>query len=438
MSRLLDQFLSFEETCSRRSFLGRTGAGLLAASAIGNLAYAADETGSRKDPEIDPTPVPRKPLNASTEKQTGEYFTPMNPEKRIGYAIVGLGNLTLGEIMPAFGQCKYSKPVALVSGDAKKAAKVADQYGINPKNTYNYKNFDKIKDNKEIDIVYIVLPNSLHHEFTIRAAKAGKHVLCEKPMANSVKECEEMIAASKQANRKLMVAYRIQYEPHNRQAKEWVRDKKYGNIKLIESVNAQNIGDPTQWRLKKALSGGGSLPDIGIYCINTCRFLTGEEPDAVTASIFTTPNDIRFKEVEETVMFRLHFPSGIIANCTASYGVHMNRRYRVYGDKGVWFGLDPAFDYKGQKIEVSKAEGKMEWKQHPMLDEKNQFALEMDHLSQCIINDKQPYTPGEEGLQDQKIIEAIYTAAQEGKLVPLEKHTNKKDLFRGPEPKDES
>jgi len=440
MNRFPDLYPDFEHQCSRRNFLALTGAGLLATSSIGGILQAAETEKGKiiQKPSADElTPVPRKPMNASTEKQQGDYFTPLHPDKRIGYALVGLGNLTLGELLPAFGMCKYSKPVALVSGDAKKAAKVAHQYGINPKNIYDYGNFDKIKDNKEIDVVYIVLPNSMHHEFTIRAARAGKHVLCEKPMANSVKECEEMIEACHKANRKLQVAYRIQYEPHNRQMKEWIRSKKYGNIKLIEAFNSQNIGDPQQWRLKKALSGGGALPDIGIYCLNPSRFLLGEEPEAVMASTYASPGDDRFREVEETVMFHLHFPGGIQVHCTSSYGVHLNRHYRAYGDKGVWLGMDPAFDYRGLKMEVSKAENKLEWKQYPMLEEKNQFALEMDHLSMCIINDKKPYTPGEEGLQDMKIIEAIYTSAREGKLVQLEKFQGK-DVFRGTEPKDEA
>jgi predicted dehydrogenase len=432
---------NYHNGISRRNFLTRTGISLLSASAIGSYLYAAEPAEEYSLPykltPADLTPVPRKPLHAATEPQEGDYFTPVHPKKRIGFALVGLGNLTLGELMPAFGSCKYAKPVALVSGDAKKAARVAEQYGIDPKNIYNYKNFDRIRENKEIDAVYIVLPNSMHHEFTIRAAKAGKHVLCEKPMANSVKECEEMIAACKQAGKKLMVAYRIQYEPNNRMVKEWIRNKKYGNTKLIETINSQNIGDPGQWRLNKALSGGGALPDIGIYCLNTCRFLTGEEPEAVLASVYSTPNDERFREVEETVMFQLFFPSGIRANCTTSYGVHRARHYTVYGDKGAWFGMNPAFDYHGVQTEVARTEGKIEWKQQPRVSEKNQFALEMDHMALSILNDTQPYTPGEEGLQDCRIIEAIYASAREGKIVQLPRHTQK-DVFRGTEPKDES
>jgi len=163
----------------------------------------------------------------------------------------------------------------LVSGDAGKAQKVAQQYDIPQKNIYNYQNFDEIKNNPEIDAVYIVLPNAMHEEFVVRAAKAGKHVLCEKPMTTSPKSAERMIDACKRAGKKLMIAYRIQFEPNNRQMMQFARQHKFGKVKVITSVNVQNIGDPKQWRLKKALSGGGSLPDIGLYDINTNRFFAG-------------------------------------------------------------------------------------------------------------------------------------------------------------------
>jgi len=378
-------------------------------------------------------PVELTPIKSESEQSLGPVPTPVNPEKRIGYALVGLGHLTLEELLPAFGSCKYSKPVALVSGDPEKAKKVADQYGIPSENIYNYDNFDSIKDNTDIDAVYIVLPNGMHEEFTIRAAKAGKHVLCEKPMANSVEEAKNMIAACKKANKKLMIAYRIQYEPHNRLAQKWAREKKFGKVKLIESINTQEIGDPKQWRLDKKLGGNGALADIGIYCLNTVRFLLGEEPEEVLASAYSTPGDKRFEEVEEAVLFQLKFPSGTRANCSTSYGVHQAQRYFCYGDDGGWFGLDPAFAYVRLQMKASHAEEDMELAIQPDLGEKNQFALEIDHMSLCIVEDKQPYTPGEEGLQDHIIIEAIYESARTGKPVKL-KSTGELDIFRGSEP----
>jgi predicted dehydrogenase len=427
---------------NRRKFLAATGKGIIAATVISGLpggevsAQSASGSGAAKSmSEVISIKLP--PLEQPSEKKQEVSSTSLPKDKRIGYAIVGLGNLSLGQILPAFGACKYAKPVALVSGNADKAQKIAAQYGIPSKNIYNYANFDQIRNNPEIDAVYIVLPNSMHEEFVVRAAKAGKHVLCEKPMAPSAKACQNMIDACKKAGKKLMIAYRIQYEPHNRLVMQWARNKHFGKVKLMEAMNSQNIGDPTQWRLKRAIAGGGSLPDIGLYCLNTCRFVLGEEPHTVIASQYTTPGDERFKEVEETVMWQMHFPSGAVANCSTSYGVHQARRYRCYADNGGWFGMDPAFDYERLQMEASQAQGKLEVKHNPVIKEKKQFALEMDHFSECIIENKEPFTPGEEGLQDQKIMEAIYESARTGKPVQLAR-IDKLDAFRGTPPTEEN
>ncbi len=432
---------STQKAYDRRQFIESAGKGIIAATVAGELL--ASGTASAQSTNIGSGPGPMSAavkVEVPSQHAKSEGEQPAAPsilpkEKRVGYAIVGLGELTLGQIMEAFGACKNSKPVALVSGDAAKAQKVAQQYGISPKNIYNYQNYDNIKNNPEIDAVYIVLPNAMHEEFVVRAAKAGKHVLCEKPMTTSSKSAERMIDACKKAGKKLMVAYRIQYEPNNRQIKDFTRQQKYGKVKVITSVNVQNIGDPNQWRLKKALSGGGSLPDIGLYDINTNRYLLGEEPYMVNATTYTTPNDPRFKEVEEAVMFQMYFPSGAIANNTCSYGAHNSKHYRCYADNGGWFGMDPAFDYKGLMPEVGHVEGKVQNKSNPKLPEENQFALEIDHFSECVIENKTPYTPGEEGLQDQKIMEAIYESARTGKPVQLER-IDKLDAFRGTPPKE--
>lgn len=349
--------------------------------------------------------------------------------KKTGWAIVGLSKLVMDEVLPAFHLCKHANLVALVSGDTKKAEDVAKEYGINKRSIYNYDNFDDIKDNAEIDVVYIVLPNNQHKEFTVRAAKAGKHVLCEKPMATSVNDAQGMIDACKEANKKLMIAYRIQYEPKNRQMMQWVREEKYGKVRLLEGFNGMNIDDPKQWRLKKSLAGGGPLVDVGVYCINTFRFLLGEEPESVFATSYSTPGDPRFKEVEESIMFQLRFPGGVIANAGTSYSVHTSSRYRCLADRNVWFGMDPAFPYNDLKIELSEGAPNDE----KPIEEQNQFALQIDHMSMCIINDEQPYTPGEEGLQDQKIVEAIYRSTHEGKIIELEK-IDKTDAFRNKYP----
>ncbi len=426
---------------TRRDFLGKAGLSFLSVTAVSELlataASAKDKPGPIKTltPQ-DLIPVKVPPMHHPTEKQDGPPPTPIAPAKRIGYALVGLGKLTLEQILPAFSSCKFSKVVALVSGDADKAANVARQYGVDPSAIYNYQNFDTIKSNAEVDVVYIVLPNSMHKEFTIRSAKAGKHVLCEKPMTTNSKDAQQMIDACKSAGKKLMIAYRIQYEPNNRMVQSWVRQNKYGKARLIESTNVQNSGDFGQWRLKKALAGGGSLPDIGLYSINTARFLSGEEPEWVSATTYSTPGDERFKEVEETVLFQMRFPSGTLLNSSCCYGVHDSKRYRVFADKGGWYGMDPAFNYKGLKMEVSHAEGKVEYKENPFLGEKDQFALEIDHMSRCVFDNKTPHTPGEEGLQDHVIMEAIYESARIGKPVSLKKIEGI-DVFRGPAPAEE-
>src|SRR3984893_3186339 len=264
---------------------------------------------------------------------------PDPPGKKLGWAIVGLGNLTINQILPAFAKCEKSKAVAFVSGHPDKAHKLALRYGVDPKNIYNYQNYDSIKDNPEVDIIYIVLPNSMHAEYTVRGLQAGKHVLSEKPMATTPAECQQMIDAGRKANKKLMVAYRCQYEPYNQEAIRMAREQELGPIKVILADHGFNIGDPNQWRLNRQLAGGGSLMDIGIYSLQAARYLSGEEPTEIDAMLYSTPGDPRFKEVEETINFQLRFPSGVLANCTSSYGYSGQNRYRVVTTKG-WFEME--------------------------------------------------------------------------------------------------
>ncbi|AMR27243.1 dehydrogenase [Hymenobacter psoromatis] len=426
---------------SRRQFINHAGRGLLAAGLASALPLAAAEAADLSgfgttSPPTGPLDITLPPLEAPTDPKAGPFLNPDAPDQRVGYAIVGLGHLTLAEILPAFGQCKHAKPVALVSGDADKMAKVAKQYGIKPSSCYSYQTYDKLRDNPEVQVIYIVLPNSMHHEYTIRGAKAGKHILCEKPMADSVKECEEMIAACDKAGKKLMIAYRIQYEPLNRAAMQLVRAKTYGQTKLIQMMNCQNQAHDQQWRHKKALAGGGSLPDVGLYCLNTTRFLLGEEPTEVSAQIYSTPGDDRFKEIEENVAFTLRFPSGAISQCMSGYGSFNAKSYAVHAETGT-IKMDPAFPYKGLKQELVHAPGGQQVTEMPSNPDKQQFALEMDHLAECVRDNKTPYTPGEEGLQDQRIMEAIYQSAKENRPVKLTVGVGKTDAFRGTPPTEE-
>src|SRR5215813_6276752 len=350
------------------------------------------------------------------ESSAAQVAVPDPPGKKLGWAIVGLGNLSIHEILPAFAKCEKSKVTAFVSGHPDKANKLALRYGVNPKNIYNYQNYDSIKSNPEVDVIYIVLPNGMHAEYTVRGLATGKHVLTEKPMANTPAECQRMIDAARKAERKLMVAYRCRYEPYNQEAIRMARSHELGTAKVILADHGFNIGDPTQWRLKRELAGGGSLMDIGIYSLQAARYLTGEEPTEVNAAMFNTPGDARFKEVEETINFQLRFPGGVLANCTSSYGYSGQNRYRVGGTKG-WCELEPATSYTGLRMRVRRGNATEERDIQP----RDHFAAEMDHMSECVMNDKPPLTPGEEGLQDLKIMSAIYEAARDGKTVKLQR-----------------
>src|SRR6476620_11073007 len=306
-----------EKELTRRGFITRVGQGLVAANVAAPLLKDAH----------------------------AQLRVPDPPGKKLGWAVVALGSLSIYQILPAFAKCEKSKVVALVSGHPDKANNLALRYGVNPKNIYNYQNYDSIKDNPEVDVIYVVLPNSMHAEYTIRGLQAGRHVLCEKPMAATSEECQQMIDAAKKADRKLMIAYRCHYEPLNREAIRIARSQELGPTQMILADTGFAMGDPNVWRLKKSLAGGGSMFDIGIYALNASRYLTGEEPVEVSAMIETTPNDPRFKEVEENITFQLRFPSGVLANCTSSYGAPLNR-FRVVGTNG-WAELEPALSYDG-------------------------------------------------------------------------------------------
>jgi predicted dehydrogenase len=335
------------------------------------------------------------------------------PGKKLGFALVGLGSLSENQLAPAFEKTKWCKLMGLVSGHPDKAKAWAQKYGVPDKGIYGYADFDRIKDNPDIDVVYVVLPNSMHAEYTIRAAKAGKHVLCEKPMAISVKECDAMIAACKAAGRKLAIGYRLHFEPNNLELVRLAREKTFGAVKIIEASAGFPIGDPTQWRLNKALAGGGSLMDIGIYALQAARYISGEEPVSVSAQ-WSITDPVKFKPgVDESVLFSLKFPSGIVANCASSYATGLNR-YRASAERG-WFELQPALNYQGIKGRMRTDAGLKDF-DFPQID---QFATEMDDFADCILNDKETRVPGEEGRRDMRLIAAIYKAAASGKTVAL-------------------
>jgi predicted dehydrogenase len=326
--------------------------------------------------------------------------------RQTGYAVIGLGRIA-AIFMAGVRNSSNSKITALVSGHRDKALRIAADYNVPESSIYSYENFDSIASNKSVDAVYVALPNSMHAEYTIRAAKVGKHVLCEKPMATSVTDCEAMIAACKSAGVKLMIAYRCQYEPTNLKAVSLIRSGALGQVQAIESSFGfnENLGE---WRLDKKMAGGGPLMDVGIYSLNACRYLTGEEPEKIEAVSSVIDHDGRFTTVEENISWTMRFPSGIVASCSTTYGAAMPGFFKVHGAKG-WMEASPAFDYDGLHLRA--------WYSGNFLDEPNpahapyQFQTEAQHFSHCVQNGLEPKTPGEEGLRDMRLIAEIYRAA---------------------------
>jgi predicted dehydrogenase len=399
-----------DASISRRTFLGSAAA----ATTFATGAFAQSSTGMPNAQDA----VQLSKINGPSEEDEKVPGPFLAADQRVGFAIVGLGRLSIDQILPAFGHSKYAKVTALVRGDPEKATKIAAQYGVKRSSIYGYADFERLKDNPDVKVIYIVLPNSMHAEYVERGAKIGKHILCEKPMATSSREAKKMIAACKAANVKLMIAYRQQYEPHNEALRRLVEEGKLGKLRGFVASNSQQQGDPSQWRLKKAMAGGGCLPDVGLYCLNASRFLSGQEPVEVFANTYQPKDDPRFTQVEASCSFSLKFPTGYIATCTTSYDVHKSAILRMEG-RDAWAELSPAFGYHGNKLTWSRLEESKEVQLIPQIEEKNQFGLEMDHFCECLLEDKTPLTPGEEGLRDHRIMEAIYESAGSGGVVKL-------------------
>jgi predicted dehydrogenase len=331
-------------------------------------------------------------------------------DRKIGYCIIALGRISMGHFMPGIVASKNSRITGLVSGHRDKALAQAAKYGVPESSIYSYENMDQIKNNPAIDAVYVALPNSMHAEYTIRSAQAGKHVLCEKPMATTVADSLAMIKACKDANKKLMVAYRCHYEPTNLRAMQLIRDGKLGKIQAIESANGFNA-KAGEWRLDRKLAGAGPLMDMGVYSLNACRYLTGEEPIELKAFSSVIDHDGRFDTVEENVSWTMKFPSGVVASCNTSYGAPMNGFYRVHGSLG-FLHVEPAFIYQGLHLtaQFSDPAGGPP----TTLDEPNpnmdpsQFTAQAEYFSDCILTDKTPKTAGEEGLLDMQYMSKIY------------------------------
>lgn len=351
----------------------------------------------------------------------GNPDLPEEPRKRMGWAIVGLGTFGVGQVIPGFANARHSRMTAFVSGNSDKAQTLGERYGVG--RHYDYSSFDSIAEDPEIDCVYIVLPVGLHAEYTIRALKAGKHVLCEKPMATSAKEAEAMVRAAAEAQRKLGVAYRVHFEPNNVHVLGQVRGGTLGTMRFISAEHGFSANPdypPHKWRLEKALGAGGSLWDIGIYGINTSlMMLPGDRVTGVSAAYATPEGDPRFTEVEGAIDYRLTMASGINLQGSSSYcwSPYVSRQ-RFFGSEAS-IELQPATTYGFNQITLES--GGSAPRTYQAGDAMSQFAAQVDGFSLAARGAMELRTPGEMGLRDMRIMEACYASAdQNGAVVKVD------------------
>ncbi|MGF7038983.1 Gfo/Idh/MocA family protein [Mucilaginibacter lappiensis] len=326
-------------------------------------------------------------------------------------AIMGLGSYGT-RVAEAMQSCTKAKLVGVISGTPSKVKDWQSKFKIPEKNCYNYENFDNIKNNPDIDAVYVITPNGLHHDQVIRVAKAGKHAICEKPMSVNAQQGQEMVDACKKANVKLLVGYRMHFEPKTLEVIRMRKAGEFGKIMFFQGQCGFKIGDPTQWRLNKQLAGGGAMMDIGIYAINGSRYMIGEEPVWVTAQE-TKTDTVKFKEgVDETIQFQFGFPSGAVASCLSTYNMNNLDRFFLDGEKG-FAELQPSTGYGPIQGRTHKGELNQPVTTHQ--------TVQMDEMAGIIFSNNQPVVPvnGEEAVKDLKIIDAIYLAVKTGKKVDI-------------------
>lgn len=334
-----------------------------------------------------------------------------NQDKKLGIALVGLGRYSTYQLAPALQDTAHCHLAGIVTGTPEKEKVWADKYKIPIDNIYNYDNFDAIKNNKDIDIVYVVLPNAMHADFCIRAAKAGKHVICEKPMAVTVAECDAIMNACKANNVKLSIGYRLHSEPYTQEVKRYAKEKTFGNIKYINAEAAYNsTTEPDQWRLNKKLSGGGALMNMGVYAIQSLIYGTGENPISVTAQEYST-RPAYFKNTDETITAQFEFKSGAVGTMMTSHNVNVNRLHALCENGS--FTLDPANNYG--PLAGTSTNGKIEF------PHESQQKLQMDDFAKHILFNTTNLVPGEMGKRDMMIVETIYRSiAEGGKKIPLD------------------
>lgn len=352
------------------------------------------------------------PLTAAYGTENNALFNDLpyeGPELRV--AIMGLGSYG-SRVAEAMKSSKKAKLVGVISGTPSKVKTWQDKYDIPEKNCYNYENFDRLKDNPDIDAVYIITPNALHHDQCLRVAKAGKHVICEKPMAVNAQEGKEMVDACRKANVKLLIGYRMHFEAKTLEIIRMRKEGDFGKALFFQGLCGFRIGDPNQWRMNKQLSGGGSMMDIGIYAVNGARYMIGEEPTWVSAQE-TKTDPVKFKDgIDETIQFQFGFPGGAVASCLSTYSMNNLDRFFLNGENG-FAEMQPSSGYGPIIGRTHKGELKQEHITHQ--------TVQMDEMADIILQNKKPIVPvdGEEGLKDMKIIDAIYLAAKTGKRIEL-------------------
>ena len=368
---------------SRRDFLQKITGSLIAVNLVQNQVFAA---GTAPDNQEDIGPF-------------------------LKVAIMGLGSYGT-RVAEAMQTCKKARLTGVISGTPSKIKDWQAKYNIPAANCYNYENFDDVKNNPDIDAVYVITPNALHKEQVIRVAKAGKHVICEKPMSINAREGQEMVDACKKANVKLLVGYRMHFEPKTLEIIRMRKEGELGKVLFFQGLCGFKIGDPTQWRLNKKLSGGGAMMDIGIYAINGARYMTGEDPMWVTAQ--ETKTDMqKFKDgIDETIQFQFGFPGGAVASCLSTYNMNNLDKFFVNGEKG-YAEMQPSTGYGPIKAKTNKGEINIAHVTHQ--------TVQMDEMCGIILQGQQPIVPvnGEEGVKDLIIIDAIYQAIKSGKKVAI-------------------
>jgi glucose-fructose oxidoreductase len=332
------------------------------------------------------------------------------PVRPLGVALVGLGSYSSGQLGPALKLTKFCRLAGVVTGSPEKGKRWAKEYGFPETSIYGYETMARMADNPDIDIVYVVTPNSLHMRDTIAAARAGKHVICEKPMAVSVAECDAMIAACKEAKVRLSIGYRLHYDPFHEELRRLVRTQEFGPFMKMDGGFAFKMGN-MQWRAQKKWAGGGPLMDLGVYVIQEACMAGGGAPVAITARERPKQRPEFFVDVEESIDWTMEFANGAKAVCYSSYNDNRND-FRAEAAGG-WYEVGPAFGYNGLRAATSRGPVDVA----PL---KSQQAVQMDAFARAILDSQPSLVPGEMGRRDNVIIEAIFaSAAASGRRVEV-------------------